>query len=931
MKWEGLVLMSRFTDGFKLRKSSLSLVLFNLLLMVFIISPNVFSKNSLNSQVRVHSVQVELDGEPAEPEITELVTINPGEILSLYRISEIVKQLHKTGLFSDIQVRKEGEDRAELTFLLKSQPYVRSIIFLESDQISPAKLKRELTTLQEGEPYYEGKINEAIEELKTILRQRGKFNPNIDAYSESTDEPTLVDVFFEIKGIKKYRVQDIVFEGDVIFPKEKLVKEMNIQKGNPYMESTLERDIENLENLYSTEGYQRVEIEVIENFQEKNNWVSLVLDIHAHEKIEIVIEGADVPLSLVQPIWETSVFMEWGIEQGKAKIIKFMRKKGYLFSNVRGSVNRKENKIEILYKVFPGEKYKINNIVFERLEYFTPDELKSQLAIRENTPLLSSITGDKLFELPSEIESLYETQGFPNTRIAWNFRRYEKKVDAVFFIEEGIQNVTEKISFKGAENIDSDELNETIETFEGGPFYQPRIQKDVENLENLYLNLGYRGTQVQSEVEKTGEHSYHVAFDVREGQRVKIRNIIIAGNKTTRRNTIIREVLLQPGDYARYDEIRSTKRQLENLGIFTKVVIEEVSLTPEWENLVINVREGDRNYVSLGIGLETKNEPRSFQVWNSVIKPRGTAELIRGNIFGTGAQLSVVGQVSIKEKRGVISWEQPYLFGIPVDTSLNAWLERESRKSYSFDRRGVTLSGIKPIAQDEDKIFIVTLRFARTSLFELKVSESEVDRQFFPFSATSISGSIIWDKRNDSLNPERGYFASAVLEWAYPLFHAESDYQKLFLKYQKFFNLLPKVTFSVTSRLGLGRGRMPIHERFFAGGSNSFRGTSFDELGPKDPNSLEPIGGKALFLINFELSFPILSYLKDLYGAVFYDKGNVFYKRSQFDVNKLQDALGLGLRYTTPLGPVRFELGWNFDAPPGTKQPLVIIAIGHVF
>jgi len=930
MKWEGLVLMSRFTEGSRLSPVFRFLSLLLVIAVVFIVSASVLYGVPEN-QVIISRVNVELDGQSAELEITELITIKAGDILSFFRINEAIKQLYKTGLFSDIQVEKKGEQQAVLTFILESQPYVQSIIIEGSDKISPSKLKRDLTVIKEGDPYYEGRLDRAAEELKKILKNRGKFDPQINAYMKPTDEPSLVNVFFNISGIKEYLVKDILFKGDVTVSEPNLKKEMNTKIGRSFVSSLLQRDIERIKDLYSTQGYQRVEISIKEDFHEKENQVSLVLNIEAHEKIEIIVKGVDVPLSLLRPIWEANIFMEWGIEQGKAKIIKYMHKKGYLFSNVRGSVLRENNKINIVFQVFPGEKYKINDIIFKKLEYFSADELESQLALREDTILLSSITGDRLFELPSEIESLYEAQGFPNTRIALNFRRYGKKIDAVFFIEEGVQNITEKISFKGAKNINREQLLEPIETFEGGPFYQPRIQRDVENLENLYLNMGYRETEIKSNVEKVGENSFDVDFQIKEGDRVRIKNIIIAGNKITRRNTILREVLLQPDDFARYDEIRTTKRRLENLGIFTKVMIEEISLDRRWRNLLINVREGDRNYASLGVGMETKNEPRSFQAWDSIIRPRGTAELIRGNIFGTGAQLSVVGQLSLKEKRAVVSWEQPYFFGIPVDTYLNAWLERESRKSYSFDRRGITLSAIKPIAGDEDRVFMLTLRYARTSLFELKISESEVDRQFFPFSATSISGSIIWDRRDDSFNPEEGYFASTVLEWAYPLFHAESDYQKLFVKYQHFFQIVPRVTFSLTSRLGLGRGRMPIHERFFAGGSNSFRGTSFDELGPKDPVSQEPVGGKALILVNFELSFPIISYLKDLYGAVFYDKGNVFYKRSQFDFVELQDAVGIGLRYRTPLGPVRFELGWNFDAPAEKKQPLLIIAIGHVF
>ena len=922
--------MLKFIDGFRSTRSSFYPALFSILLVIFFCS-SLFSSVFSENPVVIRSVYVELDGEAAKPEIADLVTLETGDALSYFSMSEVVKRLYNTGLFSDIQVEKEGAEQADLTFVLTSQPYVNRIVFLGSVKMSSSKLKQQLLALKEGDAFFEGKLKKAVEELKTILIQRGKYNPAIEASYAPTDESSQVDVFFEIQGIKEYTVKNIDFEGDVIFHEAKLRKEMNTKVGNPYMKSALQQDMDNLRDLYGSMGYQRVEINARENFNEKDGFVSLVLNLEAHEKIDILIQGAEVPLSLIRPIWETNIFMEWGIDQGEAKIVKYLHKKGYLFCNVRGSVVREGNTIKIIYRVFPGDKYRINDIIFNKIEYFSSDELKSELALGENTPLLSSITGDRLFELPSEIESLYETQGFPDTRIALNFRKYKKKVDAVFFIEEGAQNITEKISFRGAGSVSTERLFETIETFEGGPFYHPRVQKDTENLENLYLNMGYRGTEIKSYTEKTGENSFNIGFEIKEGERVRIRDIIIAGNKITRKNTILREVLFKPGDYARYDEIRNTKRRISNLGIFTKVAIEEISLDPAWENLLISVREGQRHYVSLGVGLETKNEPRSFQAWDSIIRPRGTAELIRGNIFGTGAQLSVVGQISLREKRAAVSWEQPYFFGIPIDTYLNAWLERESRTSYSFDRRGISLSALKPIARDENKIFMVTLRFAQTSLFELKISESEVDRQHFPFSATSISGSIIWDKRNDSFNPERGYFASTVLEWAYPLFHAESDYLKLFTKYQQFFPLMSKVTFSLTSRVGLGMGRMPIHERFFAGGSNSFRGTSFDELGPKDPVSIEPVGGKAIILVNFELTFPITPKLGDLYGAVFYDKGNVFYKRSQVDFKKLQDAVGVGLRYKTPLGPVRLELGWNFDAQEGEKQPLVIIAIGHVF
>ena len=164
----------------------------------------------------------------------------------------------------------------------------------------------------------------------------------------------------------------------------------------------------------------------------------------------------------------------------------------------------------------------------------------------------------------------------------------------------------------------------------------------------------------------------------------------------------------------------------------------------------------------------------------------------------------------------------------------------------------------------------------------------------------------------------------------YP-FWRESDFLKLFFKFQYFYPLVRQVNLSATMRVGLGRGRIPIPERFFAGGSNSFRGEEYDMLGPKDPVYGEPVGGVALFLMNLEMSFPLLESVKNLAGAVFYDLGNVFSKRKDFSLLGLRGALGFGVRYKTPLGPVRFDLGWNLDAPEPKRGPLAFITIGTVF
>jgi len=927
--------MLRFVRDFSLRNRRQTFFLFFLLFLFFVLLPRESGSQSQKGFPLITKISIRIDGQPDGKDMKELIPIKEGEPFSLKKITNSIKQVYQTRLFSDIQVLKEGEKEIQLTFFLTRRIIARRIIFTGEQKISRKKLKQGLFSLREGSFFTDEKLSKAVKELEKALIKEGHFHPGIEAFSKRDTKASSVDVFFHIHTAKKFKIRKIAFSGEQLLREDELKKEMKSKEGKVYIPSVLEEDILKLKDIYNSMDYQRAEIDIEEiNFDEIGESVDISLKVTPHEKIEIEVRGAEVPLNLLRPIWDERIFEEWGLAEGKAKIIGYLRKKGYIFSSVTSFIEKEDDKMHVVYDVTPNKRYTIQDISFNGLNYFTPSQLKSELGIKGRTSFLSEIDGERLLELPEEIEYFYKTMGFPNTRVNLQFMTNGNRVKALFFIEEGNQEKIEIITFVGAHLFGQETLFEQISSFEGGPFFQLNIQKDIDKLENFYLNQGVRRTEIVASVEKLSDDLFSVVFSIEEGRKVKIEKIVITGNVVTKRRAILREIRIKEGDYAFYERIIESKRRLERMGIFTKVEIEEIPISPERENLVVNVREGWRNYASLGIGLETKSEPRSFAIWNNPVRLRGTAEFIRNNIFGLAAQLSLVGQFSLREKRGVFSWEQPYFFGLPVQTYLNAWLEREERRSFTYDRQGVSLTAIK--SATEDILFLTTLRYARTTLLTLfgePIPPGEVERQFSPFSATSVSGSFIWDRRDDPFNPEKGTFFSFVLEWAYPLFKAESDYLKSFIKYQHFIPVFSGVTISATSRLGLGRGRkpIPIHERFFGGGSNSFRGEKFDELGPKDPTSLNPIGGEALLLLNLELTFPLLSAVKNLSGVLFYDTGDVFDEAENLSLGSLQDAVGVGIRYRTPLGPVRLELGWNLSEPKEERKALFFITIGNVF
>ena len=878
----------------------------------------------------VESVVVRADGQAGEQNMEELISVKRGDIYSLMAVDRSVKQIYGTGLFSDVRVIRTGDVRVALTFVLTHRLAVHTVAFRGGDELPQAKMKNGVDAIRPGTFFSEDKVDRAVAELGDVLSREGYFGARVKASVERNLDASTADVIFEIGPVRRYTIARIAFEGTVLVPEKELRGRLREKAGAVYIPARFREDLQRLEAYYVGLGYQRAEVALVrESFDEATGRVDLAVSVLPAEKITLVVRGADVPTSILAPVWEERIFEEWGLTEGEARILTFLRRRGYVFASLTSRIERPENEIRVIYDVTPGDRYRVDRVEFDGLTAFTPSRVREEVGISEKMPFFALVDGERLFEIPREIEFFYQKNGFADCRVELALKSREKAATAVFVVSEGARRTVGRIELAGVALFAPDAVRSVMMSVEGGGYYPPDVRKDVERIEAFYLDKGVRGTTVTSEARKVEPGSFDVRIAIAEGRIVRVGGIFVTGNRVTRKKTILRELRLGPGDAASRELVLETKRRLESLGIFSEVKVDEVAVSPDTENLVIAVREGERNYASLGVGLETKNEPRSLALWENDIKLRGTAEYIRTNIFGAASQISFVSQFSIVEKRAVASWEQPYFFGMPMQTVVNAWLEGEDRKSFGFDRRGFSLNVVKPLFPGF--VLLGTLSWSRTKLTYLEIAESSVDRQLLPFSTMLASASFIRDRRDDSFNPSRGTFMSVVGEWAFPLLQTESDYLKAFFKYQHYYPILSRLNFSATARVGLGRGRIPVPERFFAGGSNSFRGERIDELGPKDPVTNMPVGGKAMVLVNLEMRFPMFQSLPDLSGAVFYDIGQVFSKRKDFSLFNFQGAVGLGLRYRTPLGPFRFDLGWNVDDPKKKGHPLVFITIGNVF
>jgi outer membrane protein insertion porin family len=882
----------------------------------------------------VGRIAVRVDGQPGDPSLSDLIPFRTGDPYEPRLVDQAVKQLFKTGLFADIRVTKSGERPVDLVFDLVRKVYIDAVRF-HGPKVPAERLRQGLTVLRPGTYLQEDRVPEAVKEVAAGLRREGFFDAVVDCDIHRSAAATAV-LSFRILDWKTFRISGLEVEWKAEIPEGSLLKRMKTKVGDLYVPSRLAADLQALTQGLDRAGYPRAEVRLAgESFNEESRRVELRVEIVPNEKIVIVVRGAKVPLRLLTPIWEERVFEPWGLSEGEARILNYLRRKGYIFAAVKSRIERGRNELRIVHDVTPGEKAKIVGFDFRGNEAFSSSDLRTRLALREGVPIFSLLSYDKIFAIPFELANFYKQNGFANVEINLDLVKEPRGVRAVFEIAEGQRTAVEAIRLEGVSLVSSGAVRRELVSREGGPYFPPNVQRDIGQIETFYLDSGIRGTDVVSRVERLPGPAVILIYEISEGTPVTIRDVLITGNRTTRTRVIRRELRIAKGDKADDARIQESKRRLERLGIFSEISLDEVQTGPSEEVVVTTVREGEQNYVGVGLGFESHLPAVGPIVDWLDFRPRGTLEYIRSNVFGLGAQAGVLGQISTIERRAVLSWNQPYFFGLSMPTTALAWAEREDRTAFTIDRIGVSLSAAKPLTKA--RLLLGSLSLTRTSIVkpvDLSQLPPDIDRQFLPYSASLASVSMNWERRDDTLNPTRGWFASAVAEVGVPIFGTESDYQKLFLKGQYFRPLTSFLNLGLTGRLGLGNGLSHLPERFFAGGSNTFRGEEFELLGPIDASTLKPYGGEAVELVNAELIWTVFPAWREFRLASFFDLGNVYESLKDFRPFGLEGAVGAGLRYRTPLGPVRVEIAWKlwgFDVQDHKGHPLVFLTIGNIF
>ncbi|HEU4520907.1 MAG TPA: outer membrane protein assembly factor, partial [Thermoanaerobaculia bacterium] len=352
------------------------------------------------------------------------------------------------------------------------------------------------------------------------------------------------------------------------------------------------------------------------------------------------------------------------------------------------------------------------------------------------------------------------------------------------------------------------------------------------------------------------------------------------------------------------------------------------------------------------------------------VAPRLAGAIAHRNLFGTGRFIGLEAVWSQEEEEAFLTYREPFIgrFDVPVKVSIFQ-TEDGTVRERRVQQRGTSIEASK----------VAGLRTRWSLQYQYKISEClsgqlcdradeifvpGLDRSLLDIQISSITPTFFWDRRDDIIDPHRGFFTSASVEYAFPLFSAEAHFAKLFTQGAWYIPVSARSVVALSTRLGYIRplraddpttpvdeGRfVPVAERFTAGGDTSHRAYPLDLLGTlcdlefePDPNcvptlfnlsepgervDLAPLGGNSIFIFNAEYRFPIFSRLG---GAVFADIGNVFANPS-IDFDDLRVGVGAGVRYLSPVGPLRIDVGWPLDRPEYYRRSFnYSITLGYAF
>jgi outer membrane protein insertion porin family len=681
------------------------------------------------------------------------------------------------------------------------------------------------------------------------------------------------------------------------------------------------------------------------------------------------------------------------VRRSVQKIKDAYAEKGYFLADVQYEIKpQRENEVIVSFKIVEHQPVTVRRLTFIGNEHVTDSELRGQMETGASSILSFGSGGSyrqDIFERDVlMLSALYYDKGYLTVQIGTPrvmLTPDREGIDITVAIHEGPRFKIRQLRVyeRDADGHEIEPLGgrralrELLSAHSGDFFNRAQLIKDLQAVRTLYRDAGYANVEAEPETELDPVHQeVDIVVPIRRGPLVHVQRIEVKGNTKTRDQVIRREIELQEGQLFSETRLENSKRRVTALGYFERVdVSTEQGSSPDQMTINFEVAEKPTGTFQIGAG------------FSSIEQFIATAQVQQANLFGNGQALALQAQVSSLRQLVTVRFFEPYFLGSDWNSSVELYdtvfvFPNFARKSvggsitfgYALIQPWLRLSVTGTTEWDAVDTGNTSTFFGAAPGFVSTFQRLPLANLFNSGRVVSLRPTITYDTRDNRLFPTSGIYLQASTEFASDLLGSEFNYLRNRLTARFYYALgggngMPGSGFvlKLNTEGGLitspDSAGVPLFQRYFLGGILDIRGFTLRSIGARLPLSttLDPnappipnganIGGNLEAYENLELEFPIIDKV-GIRGVVFFDAGNSWNLEDQFckttpapqfdrvvspcfsfpnSLGFLRTSTGFGVRWFSPLGPLRFEWGFPLAPLPYEKTSDFEFTIGNFF
>ena len=963
-----------------------------------------FATLGVSSYVGQNVSSVGIAGQPGVSfsSVQQLIAVEPDKPLTQQAVNDSIAALKQhpgvTGVRVDLQPSADG---VQVTFILGPAMYIGMYEF-------PGALKEfdytrllQVANYNAQTPYAESDVHSAEDALVKFFRQQGYFKAEVNSELVKEKEHELVNVQFRTHLGIRAKIGEVKLEGatpqETAYLQQKLrsimarLRGSALRPGMTYSYNRLQSATRYMQSALSSQNYVTGSVKLVAaEYDPDTNRADITFDITLGPVVKVQTTGAKLngffhphTLSSLVPIYAENDVNDELIHEGQQNILYYFQKKGYFDAKVDVTQKQTASGMLIVYDIHKDGRGKVTGVGYQGNHHYTDKQLKSYVSVDKASWLWfshGSYSQELLRTSVGNLTDTYRAAGYSEAVVTPRVARSGTNINITFVVNEGPLNRVRSLTIEGNNTMpESQFAPHGLNLGSGKPYSQELVSKDRSLIMANYLTAGYLNAAFRATAKPVpGQpHELDVTYQISEGPRVIIADVITDGRQHTKQSLINKQVRLSSGEPLDENKMLTAESRLYNLDVFDWAEIDprRTIIDQTHEDVVVKVHERKRNSIVYGFGFQVLNRggaipsgtvavpglpviglpPNFVTSQKTYWGPDGTLEYTRRNLWGSAQQFTFSSFAGRLDQRGSLSLIDPFFRGTNWKTSASISGEHDEENPIFTDRIatvGYQFQHALGKAQHGKK---TTNIFFRYNVQWTRISNLLIPQLVPPNQLNVLLSSLVanWvhDTRDNELNATKGIYENYALTVS-PYWLGSNFSFAQFVEQTAFYKNLHHtgIIWANSIRIGLEQpfagSEVPVSSKFFAGGGSTLRGFPLDGAGPQEiipvcanpsvPSTCTkitvPQGGNELLILNTELRYP-LDFIKDGLGIVtFYDGGNVFPSIGFHDFTSLySNNVGIGLRYATPVGPIRIDVGRNLNPVPGISPTQYFITLGQAF